>query len=277
MADWVWLDYQWLIPWDLAKSYQIISNSLNQWNPNLGLMFESLVTKASLLAGVSFPLGMYWGQSFWRRSDLSHRNVPFKWFNHLILTPPPPSAGSTPGGSMVQWVVLNYCFLGLCVACSSFIFRFNVFLKKSLHIFFLVVQPGRVDHLLNVELRHNVDGVPKTTFYSTLTGKTTSWISLILFPALLYSHLFNVELRHNVAGVPKTSLYSTLTGKTTSWISLILFPALLYCDLLIVELRHSVDGVPRQLCHLRCRENHVLDLSSTIPCLAILSPLGCWA
>ena len=259
---------------------------------------------------------MYWGQSFWSRSDLSHRNVPFKWFNHLILTPPPPSAGSTPGGSMVQWVVLNYCFLGLCVACSSFIFRFNVFLKKSLHIFF---RPGTVDHLLNVELRHNVDGVPKTTFYSTLTGKTTSWISLILFPALLYSHLFNVELRHNVAGVPKTSLYSTLTGKTTpwislilfpallyshlfnvelrhnvagvpktslystltgkttSWISLILFPALLYCDPLNVELRHNVDGVPRQLCHLRCRENHVLDLCNTIPCLAILSPLGCWA
>ena len=48
-----------------------------------------VVTKASLLAGVCFPLGMYWGQSFWRRSDLSHRNAPFKWFNHLILTPPP--------------------------------------------------------------------------------------------------------------------------------------------------------------------------------------------
>ena len=48
----------------------------------------SLFTKASLLAGVCFPLGMYWGQSFWSRSDLSHRNVPFKWFNHLILTPP---------------------------------------------------------------------------------------------------------------------------------------------------------------------------------------------
>ena len=63
-------------------------------------------TKASLLAGVCFPLGMYWGQSFWCRSDLSHRNVPFKWFNHLILTPPPP-AGSTPGGSMVQ----QACFL----------------------------------------------------------------------------------------------------------------------------------------------------------------------
>ena len=112
-------------------------------------------------------------------------------------------------------------------------------------------------------------------FVIYVAGKTTSWISLILFPALLNSHLFNVELRHNVAGVPKTTLYSTLTGKTTSWISLILFPALLYCDLLNVELRHNVDGVPRQLCHLRCRENHVLDLSNTSPCLAILSPLGC--
>ena len=28
-------------------------------------------------------------------------------------------------------------------------------------------------HLLDVELRHNVDGLPNTTLYSTLTGKTT--------------------------------------------------------------------------------------------------------
>ena len=49
-----------------------------------------------------------------------------------------------------------------------------------------------------------------------------------------------------------------VAGKTTSWISLILFPALLYSHLLDVELRHNV-----------------LDLSNTIPCLAILSPLGC--
>ena len=141
-------------------------------------------------------------------------------------------------------------FLGLVRSLQQFHFQIQCVFKKESAYFFLVVRPGRVDHLLNVELRHNVDGVPKTTFYSTLTGKTTSWISLILFPALLYSHLFNVELRHNVAGVPKTSLYSTLTGKTTSWISLILFPALLYCEPLNVELRHNVDGVPRQLCHL---------------------------
>ena len=56
------------------------------------------ITKASLLAGVCFPLGMYWGQSFWCRSDLSHRNVPFKWFNHLILTPPPPRRVQLPVG-----------------------------------------------------------------------------------------------------------------------------------------------------------------------------------
>ena len=258
---------------------------------------------------------MYWGQSFWSRSDLSHRNVPFKWFNHLILTPPP------LGGFNSRWVhgpvsCFELLFLGLVRSLQQFHFQIQCVFKKESAYFF---RPGTVDHLLNVELRHNVDGVPKTTFYSTLTGKTTSWISLILFPALLYSHLFNVELRHNVAGVPKTSLYSTLTGKTTSWISLILFPALLYshlfnvelrhnvagvpktslystltgkttswislilfpallyCDPLNVELRHNVDGVPRQVCHLRCRENHVLDLSNTIPCLAILSPLGCWA
>ena len=155
--------------------------------------------------------------------------------------PPPPRRVQLPVGpwsSELFW---------LTVSCSlqQFHFQIQCVFKKESAYFFLVVQPGRVDHLLNVELRHNVDGVPKTSFYSTLTGKTTSWISLILFPALLYSHLFNVELRHNVAGVPKTSLYSTLTGKTTSWISLILFPALLYSHLFNVELRHNVAGVPK--------------------------------
>ena len=86
-------------------------NMLRLW-PVTKYYQAGLFTKASLLAGVCFPLGMYWGQSFWRRSDLSHRNVPFKWFNHLILTPPP-SAGSTPGGDMVQWVAFNYCFFGI--------------------------------------------------------------------------------------------------------------------------------------------------------------------
>ena len=146
---------------------------------------------------------------------------------------PPPLSGFNS-----RWVhgpvsCFELLFLGLVRSLQQFHFQIQCVFKKESAYFFLVVQPGRVDHLLNVELRHNVDGVPKTTFYSTLTGKTTSWISLILFPALLYSHLFNVELRHNV------------------------------------------DGVPRQLCHLRCRENHVLDLSNTSPCLAILSPLGC--
>ena len=67
-------------------------------------------------------------------------------------------------------------------------------------------------------------------FVIYVAGKTTSWISLILFLALLYCHLLDVELRHTVDGLPKATLYSTLTGKTTPW---------------------------------------------TIPCLAILSPLGC--
>ena len=64
-----------------------------------------------------------------------------------------------------------------------------------------------------------------------------------------------------------------VAGKTTSWISLILFPALLYCHLLDVELRHNV--MPRQFRNLLDGDNHVLDVSNTSPCLAILSPLGC--
>ena len=35
-------------------------------------------------------------------------------------------------------------------------------------------------------------------FVIYVVGKTTSWISLILFPALLYCHLLDVEIRHNV-------------------------------------------------------------------------------
>ena len=75
-------------------------------------------------------------------------------------------------------------------------------------------------HLLNVALRHNVDRVPRQltswmlslgtmsmecldNFVIYVAGKTTSWISLILFPALLYCHLLDVELRHNVDGVPR--------------------------------------------------------------------------
>ena len=109
-------------------------------------------------------------------------------------------------------------------------------------------------------------------FVIYVAGKTTSWISLILVPALLYCHLLDVELRHNVDGLPKTTLYSTLTGKTTSWISLILFPALLYCHLLDVELRHNVNGLPKTTLSSTLTGK---DLSNTIPCLAILSPLEC--
>ena len=64
-----------------------------------------------------------------------------------------------------------------------------------------------------------------------------------------------------------------VAGKTTSWISLILVPALLYCHLLDVELRHNADGLPKTTLYSD-GENHLLDLSNTIPCLAILSPLG---
>ena len=52
-------------------------------------------------------------------------------------------------------------------------------------------------------------------FVIYVAGKTTSGLSLILFPALLYCHLLDVELRHDVDVLPKTILYSTLTGKTT--------------------------------------------------------------
>ena len=44
---------------------------------------------------------------------------------------------------------------------------------------------------------------------------TMSWISLILFPALLYSHLLNVELRHNVDGVPRQLCTLSTTPRFT--------------------------------------------------------------
>ena len=77
---------------------------------NIYIYIYIYITKASLLAGVSFPLGMYWGQSFWRRSDLSHRNVPFKWFNHLILTPPPRRVQLPvgPWSSELFWITVSW-------------------------------------------------------------------------------------------------------------------------------------------------------------------------
>ena len=103
---------------------------------------RAYITKASLLAGVCFPLGMYWGQSFWRRSDLSHRNVPFKWFNHLILTPPP------LGGFNSRWVhgpvsCFELLFLGLVRSLQQFHFQIQCVFKKESAYFFLVVRPGR--------------------------------------------------------------------------------------------------------------------------------------
>ena len=89
-------------------------------------------------------------------------------------------------------------------------------------------------HLLDVELRHNVDGLPKTTLYSTLTGKTT------------YYSLPCYTVTSSMLSLGTMSMECLDNGENH-----ILFPALLYCDLLNVELRHNVDGVPRQVCHLR--------------------------
>ena len=47
----------------------------------------SKITKASLLAGVGFPLGMYWGQSSGRGSDLSLRRF-LAEVNHSPESPP---------------------------------------------------------------------------------------------------------------------------------------------------------------------------------------------
>ena len=47
-----------------------------------------IITKASLLAGVGFPLGMSWGQSRGRGSDLSLRRFP-AGVNHSHERPPP--------------------------------------------------------------------------------------------------------------------------------------------------------------------------------------------
>ena len=138
---------------------------------------------------------------------------------------PPPPAGSTPGGDMVQWVAFNYIlFLWHCMTEWS---------EKS----------------------------GEKQYYSLPCYTVTSW--MLSLGTMLMECLDNFVIY--------------LDGKTTSWISLILFPALLYCHLLNVELRHSVNGVPRQFCNSLDGDNHVLDLSNTIPCLAVLSPLGCWA
>ena len=72
------------------------------------------ITKASLLAGVGFPLGMYWGQSLATGSDLSLRNGPpshsLKWAIHM--KGPPPSAGSNPPWSMFFEGVVDGNFFG---------------------------------------------------------------------------------------------------------------------------------------------------------------------
>ena len=111
-----------VVPWNLFRRFLL-----------LGILDH--FTKASLLAGVCFPLGMYWGQSFWSRSDLSHRNVPFKWFNHLILTPPP------LGGFNSRWVhgpvsCFELLFLGLVRSLQQFHFQIQCVFKKESAYFF---------------------------------------------------------------------------------------------------------------------------------------------
>ena len=54
------------------------------------------ITKASLLAGVGFPLGMSWGQSRGRGSDLSLRRFRLMWIIHM-KGPPPPGRPKPPG------------------------------------------------------------------------------------------------------------------------------------------------------------------------------------
>ena len=58
-----------LVAEDLAMLFDAFEPDLDTELATLGcemlkLTGKPLVTKASLLAGVCFPLGMYWGQSF---------------------------------------------------------------------------------------------------------------------------------------------------------------------------------------------------------------------
>ena len=65
-----------------------------------------LITKASLLAGVGFPLGMYWGQSWGSiTSKVFGWSEPFTWRA-------PPSAGSNPPWSMCFEGVAEGHFFG---------------------------------------------------------------------------------------------------------------------------------------------------------------------
>ena len=71
-----------------------------------------LFTKASLLAGVGFPLGMSWGQSRGRGSDLSLRRFPAD-VNHSHEGPPPPSPpweAQTPPGPALMLTYLGRCW-----------------------------------------------------------------------------------------------------------------------------------------------------------------------
>ena len=76
-----------------------------------------------------------------------------------------------------------------------------------------------------------------------------SWISLILFPALLYCHLLNVELRHNVDGVPR----QLCTLPTTPRFTCPHFPSLAFVPFPSASSSYiSFDMLCHALTHAKC-------------------------
>ena len=82
------------------------------------IVTQFFITKASLLAGVGFPLGMYWGQSLGTGSDLSLGKgppLPFTEVNHSHERPSPsspPSARSNPPWSLLFEGIVDGNFFG---------------------------------------------------------------------------------------------------------------------------------------------------------------------
>ena len=72
--------------WYLHRLCQVNSLSDAEWFLSPDTINH--ITKASLLAGVGFPLGMYWEQSWGRGSDLSHRRF-LAEASHSHEGPPP--------------------------------------------------------------------------------------------------------------------------------------------------------------------------------------------
>ena len=116
------------LPHRIFQTY-LVTHCGNTWR--IARILQWIITKASLLAGVCFPLGMYWGQSFWCRSDLSHRNVPFKWFNHLILTPPPWPPPPPLGGFNSRWVHGPVRWVHGPVSCFELLFLWHCMTEWS--------------------------------------------------------------------------------------------------------------------------------------------------